>query len=148
MNRMKDLNIKELSNEEMEFEYRDSYVKKNPGIIVLSTTFNLTEGNIEEMKLLAQERKEKRLLSQPLEFPSAGSVFRNPEGLIAGKLIEECGLKGYNINGAEVSTKHANFIVNTGKATGKDIIALIEYIKTKVKEQHGVELRLEQIIID
>ena len=144
----KDLNIKELSNEEMEFEYRDSYVKKNPGIIVLSTTFNLTEGNIEEMKLLAKERKEKRLLSQPLEFPSAGSVFRNPEGLIAGKLIEECGLKGYNINGAEVSTKHANFIVNTGKATGKDIIDLIEYIKTKVKEQHGVELHLEQIIID
>ena len=144
----KDLNIKELTKEEMQFEYRDSYVKKNPGIIVLSTTFNLTEGNIEEMKSLVQERKEKRLSSQPLELPNAGSVFRNPEGLIAGKLIEECGLKGYNINGAEVSTKHANFIVNTGTATGKDIIALIEYIKEKVREQHGVELHLEQIIID
>ena len=90
----------------------------------------------------------KRIETQPLEFPSAGSVFRNPDGMYAGELIEKCGLKGLNINGAEVSMKHANFIVNKGNATGKDVIKLINIIKEKVKEKFNVGLHLEQIIVD
>ena len=111
-----------------------------------------TEANKERlnlrMKKQVEERKQKRFASQPLNLPSAGSVFRNPENMYAGELIEKCNLKGYNINGAEVSTKHANFIVNVGGATGKDIIALINTIKGEVQKEYHVELKLEQIIIE
>lgn len=140
--------IKKLTNEELSFSYRDSYLKKHPELIVLSTTFSLSDGDKDEMLAQVTERKNKRIASQPLNMPNAGSVFRNPEGMYAGELIEKCGLKGYNINGAEVSTKHANFIVNTGTATGKDIITLINKIKSEVKSQYNVELKLEQIIIE
>ena len=80
-------------------------------------------------------------------MPNAGSVFRNPEGNFAGALIESANLKGYNINGAEVSTKHANFIVNKGGATGEDIINLIDKIQKEIKEKNNIELKLEQIIV-
>ena len=99
------------------------------------------------MKELIEERKQKRIASQPLDLPNAGSVFRNPEGNYSGALIEKANLKGYNINGAEVSTKHANFIVNKGNATGKDIIELIEKIQKEIKEKDNIELKLEQIIV-
>lgn len=136
-----------LKKEELDFEYRDSFLKKNKDYIVLSATFELEKGNIEEMKLLVEERKKKRISSQPLELPNAGSVFRNPEEGYAGELIEKANLKGYNINGAEVSTKHANFIVNKGNASGKDIINLIEKIQKEIKEKNNIELKLEQIIV-
>ena len=139
--------IKTMKKEELNFEYRDSFLKRNKDYIVLSATFELEKGNAEEMKELVFERKEKRVSSQPLELPNAGSVFRNPEGRYAGALIEEANLKGYNINGAEVSTKHANFIVNKGGATGEDIIALIEKIQKEIKEKNNIELKLEQIIV-
>ena len=93
-------------------------------------------------------RRVKRLESQPLEMPSAGSVFRNPEGFYAGELIERCGLKGYKLGGASVSLKHANFIVNDGDAKGSDVVALINKIKKEVMDSFGIELILEQIIID
>lgn len=140
--------IKKLSNKDLEYSYRDSYLKRHPELIVLSTTLSLNDGDKEEMLTQVNERKNKRIASQPLNMPSAGSVFRNPEGMYAGELIEKCGLKGYNINGAEVSNKHANFIVNTGNATGKDIVTLINTIKDKVKKQYNVDLKLEQIIVE
>lgn len=139
--------VKVMKNKELEFSYRTSFLKRNKKYIVLSATFELTKGNKEEMKILVDERMKKRTLSQPLDLPNAGSVFRNPEGNYAGALIEKLNLKGYNINGAEVSTKHANFIVNKGNASGKDIIELIEKIQKEIKEQENVELKLEQIIV-
>ena len=95
-----------------------------------------------------KDRKLRRIASQPLEYPSAGSVFRNPEGLFAGKLIEDLGYKGKKIGGALVSEKHANFIVNYNKAKGEDVIALIEKIKKEVKKEYGVELKVEQEIVE
>lgn len=139
--------IKIMKNEEFEFEYRDSFIKKNKNYIILSATFELEKGDIEEMKSVVEERKKKRIASQPLEMPNAGSVFRNPKNHYAGALIESANLKGYNINGAEVSTKHANFIVNKGGAKGEDIVSLIEKIQKEIKEQNNIELKLEQIIV-
>lgn len=136
-----------MQNNQLEFEYRNSFLKKNKNYVVLSATFELEKGNIEEMKKIVEERKQKRIASQPLEMPNAGSVFRNPEGMYAGSLIENANLKGYNINGAEVSTKHANFIINKGNATGKDIIELINKIQKEIKEKDNIELKLEQIIV-
>lgn len=137
-----------LTNEEMLYTYRDSLIKQNKDYIVISTTFKLAKGNTEEMKKIAAERKQKRILSQPLDKPNAGSVFRNPENMYAGELIEKSNLKGKKINDAEVSTKHANFIINNGNSSGKDIIGLINLIKKEVKKNYNVELQLEQIIIE
>lgn len=141
------LEIKELTNEELKYEYRDSFIKSNPDYIVVSVTIKLSKGNIEEMKKSVADKRQKRLNSQPLDKPSAGSVFRNPENNYAGALIEELNLKGYKIGGAEVSTKHANFIINSGNATGQDIVKLIEKIQKEVKKKYNIELKLEQIII-
>ena len=142
-----DNEVKVMQNSELEFAYRNSFLKRNKKYIVLDATFELTEGNREELKKLVEERKQKRIASQPLDMPNAGSVFRNPEGTYAGALIEEANLKGYNINGAEVSTKHANFIVNKDGAAGKDIIMLIETVQKEIKKKYNIELRLEQIIV-
>lgn len=136
-----------LKPSELEFAYRDSFLKRNKDYIVLSATFELEKGDTEEMKKLVEERKRKRMTSQPLEMPNAGSVFRNPEGKYAGELIEKANLKGYHIGGAEVSTKHANFIVNRGNAKGTEIIELINKIQKEIKEKDNVELKLEQIIV-
>ena len=141
------MNIVTLSNKDLAYEYRDSFLKKNSNYCVLSTTFILDNGDKESMKHLIQERRIKRLASQPLDMPSAGSVFRNPENMFAGELIEKSNLKGYSIGGAKVSEKHANFIVNNGGATGKDIVELIKKIQKEIKKNYNVELKLEQIII-
>lgn len=143
-----ELKFETLKKDDLDYEYRDSFLKKHPEYIVISATFKLSNGNIDEMKGKITERKNKRLLSQPLNMPNAGSVFRNPEGMYAGELIEKSNLKGYNINGAEISTKHANFIVNKGNASGSDIIKLIDKVKKEVKKNYNVELKLEQIIIE
>ena len=140
--------IKTLTREELNFEYRDSFLKRHPEYIVISTTFELSDGDIEEMKEKIAERKSKRMLSQPLNMPNAGSVFRNPEGMYAGEMIEKSNLKGYSINGAEISTIHANFIVNKGNAKGSDIVKLIDKVKKEIKKNYNVELKLEQIIIE
>ena len=95
------------------------------------------------------KRKQRRIESQPLEYPSAGSVFRNPsEDIFAGKLIEDLGLKGYTIGGAQISEKHANFIINIGNATGEDIKSLIDLVKSKVKEEYNIDLHVEQRFIN
>ena len=99
------------------------------------------------MQLIA-DRKKRRVESQPLEYPSAGSVFRNPEGDYAGRLIEEIGYKGKKIGGAMVSDKHANFIINYDNATGEDVKQLIKEIKDKVKEKYNIELKVEQEFVE
>ena len=137
-----------LNKKKLEFSYRDSFLKRNPDYVVLSANFLLKKGNREEMLLQMEERKKRRKDTQPLEYPSAGSVFRNPPSMYAGELIEKCNLKGYCIGDATVSTKHANFIVNKGNATGKDIVSLINKIKEEVKNKYKIELILEQIIIE
>ena len=143
-----DLNIRVLKNNELKFRYRDSLLKENKKLIVLEVTLELEHGDILEAKELIETRRQRRISTQPLNYPSSGSVFRNPEGMHAGELIEKCNLKGYNINGAEVSEKHANFIINKDNCNGSDIISLINLIKDKVKEKYNIDLILEQEIID
>lgn len=143
-----DLNIRVLKNNELKFRYRDSLLKENKKLIVLEVTLELEYGDILEVKELIETRRQRRISTQPLNYPSSGSVFRNPEGMHAGELIEKCNLKGYNINGAEISEKHANFIINKDNCNGSDIISLINLIKDKVKEKYNIDLILEQEIID
>lgn len=132
---------------EYSYDYRTSFFKENNNYIILEVKLKITPGNKEEILEIIKERKNKRIESQPLNYPSAGSVFRNPEGNFAGKLIEDIGFKGKKIGGAKVSEKHANFIVNENDATGKDIINLIDEIKKEVKIKHNIDLVLEQEIV-
>ena len=143
-----DLEIKTMTNKELDFHYRTSFLQKNKDYICLEATITLIKGNQEEIIELINERKKRRIETQPLEYPSAGSVFRNPEGDFAGRLIEEIGYKGKCIGGAMVSEKHANFIVNTGNATGEDVKKLINEIKDKVKEKYNIELKVEQEFVE
>ena len=143
-----DLEVKNLYNKELDFHYRTSFLQKNPGYICLNATLKLKHGKKDAIMAVIRDRKLRRLESQPLEFPSAGSVFRNPLNDYAGRLIEELGFKGYNIGGACVSEKHANFIINTGGATGSDIKKLIIEIQSKVKEKYGIELKVEQEFVE
>lgn len=141
------LDVVTLSNEELNYSYRNSFLKENKDYICIQTTFDLSYEDTNKIKEVMDKRIKRRIESQPLDMPNAGSVFRNPEGLSAGKLIEDIGLKGYTIGGAMVSPKHANFIINTGTATYEDIIKLIQYIRSKVREEYDIELILEQEII-
>lgn len=143
-----DLEIKKLYNHDLNYHYRTSFLKENPGYICLEATIILKHGEKEEILDVIEDRKKRRLMSQPLEFPSAGSVFRNPKDNFAGKLIEDIGYKGKEIGGAKVSEKHANFIVNYNHATGEDIVKLIKEIKEKVKKQYDIDLVLEQEIVE
>ena len=140
--------IIELSKEEMEFSYRTSFLQKHLDYVCLSCVLELKPGNKEEMMELVAKRRQVRRDSQPLTFPSAGSVFRNPPGFFAGKLIEDMGLKGFSIGKAEVSTKHANFIINKGNAKASDIKRIIDVIKQKAKIKYNLNLRVEQRLIN
>lgn len=130
------------SNEEMEFSYRKSALS-DTGCIITGAVINLSKGNkrdiLDKMNELAAKRREK----QPLEYPSAGSTFKRPTGYFAGALIEDSGLKGAAIGGAQVSEKHAGFIINKNNATSADILALIEKVSGSVYEKHGVLLETE-----
>lgn len=141
------LEIKTMKNSELEYAYRDSFLKRNKDFICVEVTLSLEYEDKEIIKHRMLDRRDRRISSQPVNMPSAGSVFRNPEGFSAGKLIEDIGLKGYTIGGAQVSEKHANFIINTSNATYEDIISLIDYIKEKVKEKYNIDLILEQEIV-
>ena len=140
--------IKTLNNKGLDFEYRNSIFKKERKQIILSTTLIIDKDDPKKIIEVVESRKKRRIESQPLDYPSAGSVFRNPEGNYAGKLIEDLGLKRYTIGGAKVSEKHANFIINAGNATGEDIKELIEYIQSKVKENYNIDLILEQELVN
>lgn len=139
--------IKSISKEDCNFNYRDSLFKHNKNKIIVGAKFKLFKSDKNIMKEKIKENLLRRKNSQPIEYPNAGSVFRNPDCNSAGKLIEDIGLKNYNVNGAYVSEKHANFIINKGNATSEDIKELIKIIKTKIKNQYGIELILEQEIV-
>lgn len=141
------LEIKIMENKELDYHYRTSFFEKNPEYIILEANIQLKKGNKQEILEIVEDRKKRRIASQPLEYPSAGSVFRNPTNNYAGKLIEDIGYKGKQKNDAMVSEKHANFIINKGNASGKDIIELINEIKEKVKQTYDIDLYLEQEIV-
>ena len=139
-------NEKVLINSELEFVYRSSIIQKE-NYIVLEVVFKLSRGNYNEIKALMDDLNKRRFDKQPLNFPSAGSVFKRPEGYFAGKLIEDAGLKGARIGGAMVSEKHAGFIINYDNATAEDVIILIKKVQDTVYEKFGVKLETEVKII-
>lgn len=143
----RDGNIKEYSNEEMCFGYRISALKNKPEYIVLEVELRLKKGNDEEISAKMQELAGRRKEKQPLEFPSAGSTFKRPEGYFAGKLIGDAGLSGFRIGGAEVSAKHNGFVINTGNATASDVKAVIETVQDKVYQEFHVMLEPEVIFL-
>ncbi len=138
--------ISEFNAEELELGYRHS-VYSDSDMLITSLTVKLSKGNPDEIKAKMDELMGKRRDKQPLEYPSAGSTFKRPEGYFAGALIEQCNLKGYTVGGAQVSEKHAGFVVNKGGATAADVISVIEHCKKTVLEKTGVTLEPEVKII-
>lgn len=132
-----------MSNEECGFDYRKSLFQKHPDWIVVAAKMILVPQDINEIRDLMDSRRERRMASQPLDKPSAGSVFRNPEEIPAWKLIEGIGYRGKRIGGAMVSDKHVNFIVNEDQATARDFLALVEDIKDRVEEKYQIRLHME-----
>ena len=141
-----DGNIKEYSNEEMAFSYRHSRLSDTKHI-ALSARIKLQKGIYEDIKEIMDDLRLKRTSKQPLEYPSAGSTFKRPEGYFAGKLIQDSDLNGYQMGGAQVSSKHSGFIINYDKASAKDIINLIDHVKERVFECFGVRLEEEVKIL-
>lgn len=135
-----------MTAEEMKFSYRHSILQEIDGIVT-SAVFQLAAGDRKEIAAAMASYKDRRLKTQPLKQACAGSVFRNPAGHYAAQLIESSGLKGTRIGGAEVSTLHANFIVNTGNATAEDVLTLIKHIQETVNEQHGIRLVPEVLVV-
>ena len=142
----RDGNIFELSNEEMKFEYRRSLLTTKD-YIVLSAVIELQPGNVEEIKEMMADYSNRRSTKQPLNFPSAGSTFKRPEGHFAAKLIDDCGLRGLNLRGAQVSDKHCGFVINSGGATAKDILDLMFIVKSTVNAKFGIMLEEEVKIL-
>ena len=144
-----DLKIITLTNSELDFHYRSSFLQNNKDYICLEATLKLTNGDKAALEEVVKDRKERRVKSQPLNYPSAGSVFRNPENADpAGKLIEDLGLKGLTKGGAEVSSVHANFVINKNEASAKDIHDLIIFVHDAVKEHYGIDLKIEQEFVN
>lgn len=139
-------NVFESDCEDCDFGYRTSKFSKG-NYIILGCTFKLQKGDPKEIRARIADYTQRRVSKQPLEKPSAGSTFKRPEGYFAGALIENAGLKGHTIGGAQVSEKHAGFVVNTGSATARDVLDLIEYIKKTVFEKFGVTLEPEVKLI-
>ncbi len=133
---------KELKNEELQLGYRTSVVKEK-GYIVLEAVLSLKKGDPEAIKSRMDELKEQRVTKQPLEYPSAGSTFKRPEGYFAGKLIQDAGLRGYQVGGAQVSEKHCGFVINKENATAKDVVDLIHDVQRIVYEKFQVQLETE-----
>ena len=138
----KEGNVLSLNTGELDLSYRHSNIEEK-GYIVLEAKFNLKKADKSAIWKKMQELMARRIDKQPLNFPSAGSTFKRPEGYFAGKLIDDAGLRGYSIGGAKVSDKHCGFIVNADKASAEDVYALITYVRLKVKEKFDVELELE-----
>ena len=134
--------VKTLPAEELELGYRTSCVQKN-GYIVLGTVLQLQPGNADDIRAVMDDLASKRREKQPLEYPSAGSTFKRPEGYFAGRLIQDAGLRGFRVGGAQVSEKHCGFVINRDHATSADILSLCRQVQEKVKAQSGVKLELE-----
>ena len=143
---LKNGKIVELNNEQAGFEYRNSRIMAEK-MIVLEAVLKLEKGDKEEISSKMKELNSQRNTKQPVEFPSAGSTFKRPEGYFAGKLIQDAGLMGYSVGGAMVSDKHAGFVVNKGGATAKDVLDLIKYVQDTVEEKFGVKLEPEVRLI-
>jgi len=139
--------IKELSLEKMELSYRHSFFSERE-LCITSVKMRLQKGERDKIKDRMDTLMERRRDKQPLEYPSAGSTFKRPEGDFAARLIEVCGLKGTSCGGAEVSTKHSGFVINKGNATFKDVMGVVDTVKQKVKEQTGVTLECEVLIME
>lgn len=131
-----------LTREELELGYRTSVIARK-GYIVLEAVLELEKGEPEAIEARMQELKEARTSKQPLEYPSAGSTFKRPEGYFAGKLIMDAGLRGYQVGGAQVSEKHCGFVINRGNATAEDVMGLIRHVQAEVLRQFGVALEME-----
>lgn len=140
-----DLTVKRYLCDEMEFGYRHSIVEGSK--VVLGAAIKLAKGDVESINKKMAELKEARVSKQPLEYPSAGSTFKRPEGYFAGKLIEDSGLKGYSVGGAMVSTKHSGFVINYDNATSSDVLTLISDVQNVVYDKYGVKLEPEVRII-
>lgn len=143
-----DLKVVKFENKELNFHYRTSFLKTHPHYICLEATIRLEKGDKDSIEDVMKSRLKRRMESQPLNYPSAGSVFRNPTDMFAGELIEKAGLKGMKQGGAMISDKHANFIINVGNATGEDVRNLILYTQEKIKEKYNVDLKLEQEFVN
>ena len=141
-----DGNFGSLKGDELGLAYRTSAYERN-GFIITTLVMKLKKGDKSEIKARMQELLQRRKDKQPLEFPSAGSTFKRPVGYFAGGLIEECGLKGFSVGGAQVSEKHAGFIINKGGATAQDVLDLIKYVQDRVYEEKGVHLEPEVRLI-
>ncbi len=141
-----DGNIGSLKGEELGLSYRTSAYEHN-GYIITTLVMKLKKGDKAEIKAKMQELLQRRKDKQPLEYPSAGSTFKRPVGYFAGGLIEECGLKGCSVGGAQVSEKHAGFIINKGGATAQDVLDLIKYVQDRVYEERGIHLEPEVRLI-
>ena len=137
----------EVTAEKCQFGYRDSFFKKLPGNVIISAVFRLHEGDKDEIAAKMRELNERRRDKQPLDLPSAGSAFKRPEGHYAAALIDEAGLKGFSVGGAQVSEKHAGFIVNTGSATSADIHELMKQVRKRVYDNSNVLLEPEIILL-
>ena len=137
-----------LTKSECKFSYRESVFKHDKNLVVVSAVVRLRKGKREDIKVLMDEYLAKKATTQPLDYPSAGSVFVNPAGFFAGKVIEDCGFKGKTIGGAQVSEKHSNFIINIGGATAQDVKDIIAQIKIAAKEKFGVEMKEEIEIVE
>lgn len=135
-----------LENESMEFAYRYSTIRNHP-FVVTEVSFELKQGDKEEIRAKMEELSEKRRKKQPLEFPSAGSTFKRPEGHFAGQLIMDAGLRGFQIGGARVSDKHCGFVVNAGNATAADVMDVICEVQERVKEKFQVDLEPEVVLL-
>ena len=139
--------IRTLSCEELNLSYRHSLLTEHPEAVVLYAEFEMTPGDPEAIRAAMRELMAKRKASQPLEWPSAGSTFKRPEGHFAGTLIDQCGLKGLTVGGAQVSEKHAGFLINRGGATFADMAELIRQVQQRVLEETGVTLEPEVKIV-
>ncbi len=138
--------FRELSGDEMAFGYRTSILKQKP-YVVTSVTMELQAGDADTIRSTMDDLAARRREKQPLEYPSAGSTFKRPEGYFAGKLIQDAGLRGFSVGGAEVSEKHCGFVINKGNATSKDVADLIETVQKRVKEKFDVTLEPEVIML-
>lgn len=143
-----DFKIITLENKEMGFHYRTSFLQKHPGYVCLEVIIRLQKGDRKAIEEVIRERRKRRMEAQPLEYPSAGSVFRNPEGGFAGKMIEDLGYKGLKKGGAMVSDKHANFIVNYNHAKSTDIKYLIDFVHDEVLKNYNVDMKVEQEFVN
>lgn len=142
-----DMLIKEIKRDDIGFEYRNSFFQRNSDKIVLKAWVHLNSGKPEQIREKMERTKGERWRKQPRDFPNCGSVFKRPQGYYVGTMIEELGLKGYSIGGAQISEKHGGFIINKNNASGRDILQLIKIVKRSVKKKYGVDLEIEQRII-